>query len=82
MLPFFLFPRRYSVCVNTYGNHIAIIGGGIAGLALGIMLKKNNILKILSYIVAYIVIIISVILCTEANGLDANVIGFTLLIAR
>ena len=43
MLPFFLFPRRYSVCVNTYGNHIAIIGGGIAGLALGIMLKKNNI---------------------------------------
>ena len=43
MLPFFLFPKRYSVCVNTYGNHIAIIGGGIAGLALGIMLKKNNI---------------------------------------
>ena len=29
--------------MNTYGNHIAIIGGGIAGLALGIMLKKNNI---------------------------------------
>ena len=43
MLPFFLFPKRYSVCVNTYGNHIAIIGGGITGLALGIMLKKNNI---------------------------------------
>ena len=43
MLPFFLFPRRYSVCVNKYSNHIAIIGGGIAGLALGIMLKKNNI---------------------------------------
>ena len=41
MLPFFLFPKRYSVCVNTYGNHIAIIGGGIAGLALGIMLKKK-----------------------------------------
>ena len=47
MLPFFLFPKRYSVCVNTYGNHIAIIGGGIAGLALGIMLKKNNIPKVI-----------------------------------
>ena len=29
--------------MNNYSNHIAIIGAGIAGLALGIILKKNNI---------------------------------------
>ena len=29
--------------MNNYSDHIAIIGGGIAGLALGIILKKNNI---------------------------------------
>ena len=29
--------------MKNYSDHIAIIGAGIAGLALGIMLKKNNI---------------------------------------
>ena len=29
--------------MNNYSDHIAIIGAGIAGLALGIILKKNNI---------------------------------------
>ena len=28
--------------VNKYSNHIAIIGAGISGLALGCMLKKTN----------------------------------------
>ena len=29
--------------MKNYSDHIAIIGAGIAGLALGIILKKNNI---------------------------------------
>ena len=29
--------------MNNYCDHVAIIGAGIAGLALGIILKKNNI---------------------------------------
>ena len=29
--------------MKNYSDHIAIIGAGIAGLTLGIMLKKNNI---------------------------------------
>ena len=29
--------------VNNYSNHIAIIGAGISGLALGCILKKANI---------------------------------------
>ena len=33
----------HNFIMKNYSDHIAIIGAGIAGLALGIMLKKNNI---------------------------------------
>ena len=33
--------------MKNYSDHIAIIGAGIAGLALGIMLKKNNITNVI-----------------------------------
>ena len=37
----------HNLNIMTYSNHIAIIGAGIAGLALGIMLKKYNIPNII-----------------------------------
>ena len=43
MLPFFLFLNRHNIFVSIYKNHIAIIGAGISGLALGIVLKEQNI---------------------------------------
>ena len=36
------FYLMHNNVVNKYSNHIAIIGAGISGLALGCMLKKTN----------------------------------------
>ena len=33
----------HNIIVNNYSKHIAIIGAGISGLALGLILKKANI---------------------------------------
>ena len=33
----------HNIIVNDYSKHIAIIGAGISGLALGCILKKSNI---------------------------------------
>ena len=43
MLPFFLSVKGHNNFVNIYKKHVAIIGAGISGLALGIVLKKHNI---------------------------------------
>ncbi|MAU69844.1 MAG: hypothetical protein CMD40_01735, partial [Gammaproteobacteria bacterium] len=43
MLPFFLSVKGHNNFVSIYKDHIAIIGAGISGLALGIVLKKHNI---------------------------------------
>ena len=37
----------HNFIMKNYSDHIAIIGAGIAGLALGIMLKKNNITNVI-----------------------------------
>ena len=41
MPPFFFIGHNYSM--KDYSNHIGIIGAGISGLALGSILKTNNI---------------------------------------
>ena len=41
MPPFLLIVHNYAM--SNYQNHIAIIGAGIAGLALGCILKKAKI---------------------------------------
>ena len=43
--------------MKNYSDHIAIIGAGIAGLALGIMLKKNNIPKRIIYNLEWLAIL-------------------------